>query len=291
MTGTDQRLPEPVTAAGRAGLAALRAAPDAALLATDFDGTLAPIVADPAAARALPGTAAVLWRLAAATAGVAVVTGRPARQAARYAGLDPAPAPVPGRLVVLGQYGRERWDPVSGAAPAPDPGPGLHAARAELPGLLAALRSAVTAGVHVEDKPAGLAVHLRRTGDPAAALAVLGEPLRALAARHGLVVEPGRLVLELRPPGTDKGQALDRLVAETGAGTALFAGDDLGDLAAYDAVDRLRARGGQGLTVCSGSAEAGAVAARADLVLEGPAGVLAFLRALAADLEARRAPD
>ena len=51
-------LPRARTAAGQAGLDALLAAPARALIGTDFDGTLAPIVPDPQAARALPGA----WR-------------------------------------------------------------------------------------------------------------------------------------------------------------------------------------------------------------------------------------
>ena len=57
-------LPRPATPEGRAGLDALLARPGQALLATDFDGTLAPIVADPRAARPLPGAVPALRRLA-----------------------------------------------------------------------------------------------------------------------------------------------------------------------------------------------------------------------------------
>jgi trehalose 6-phosphate phosphatase len=67
-----------------------------------------------------------------------------------------------------------------------------------------------------------------------------------------------------------------------------FAGDDLGDLAAFDEVERLRARGVPGLLVCSGSQEEQALAARADLVVDGPAGVVAFISHLIGALESRR---
>jgi trehalose 6-phosphate phosphatase len=59
------RLPRPATAEGRDGLAALLADPAGALIGSDFDGTLSPIVSDPAAARAHPGAVAALKRLAA----------------------------------------------------------------------------------------------------------------------------------------------------------------------------------------------------------------------------------
>ena len=72
------RLPRPATPEGRAGLDALLARPGQALIATDFDGTLAPIVADPRAARPLPGAVPALRRLARVVGTVAVITGRPA---------------------------------------------------------------------------------------------------------------------------------------------------------------------------------------------------------------------
>ncbi len=102
--------------------------------------------------------------------------------------------------------------------------------------------------------------------------------------RHGLIVEPGRAVLELRPPGMDKGVALTEYLEETGAEAVLYAGDDLGDLAAYAAVEKRRAEGLPGLLVCSGSEEVQELAARADLVLPGPAAVTAFLTRLAGAL-------
>ena len=71
-------LPEPRTTAGRRGLAALLADPASALLATDFDGTLAPIVEDPDQARPYPGAVDALARLGSRLGAVVIVTGRPA---------------------------------------------------------------------------------------------------------------------------------------------------------------------------------------------------------------------
>ena len=136
-------------------------------------------------------------------------------------------------------------------------------------------------GAWVEDKGHALAVHTRRAADPAAALHKVADPLAGLARRTGLQLEPGRLVLELRPGGTDKGTALTGLVAERRCRAILFAGDDLGDLAAFAAVRELRAAGHPGLTVCSGSAEVTELAAEADLVVDGPGQVTALLAALA----------
>ncbi|MFH9758053.1 trehalose-phosphatase [Streptomyces anulatus] len=273
-------LPNPTTPAGREGLDAVLARPDRAVVALDFDGTLADIVPDPEQARAHPGTVAALAALAPKVAAVAVITGRPAGVAVRYGGF----AGVPGleHLVVLGHYGAERWDAVTGTVNAPAPHPGVAAVRAELPGVLHEFDS--WHGTWIEEKGRAVAVHTRRAQDPEAAFETLRGPLGELAAKHGLIVEPGRLVLELRPPGMDKGVALATFVAELDAESVIYAGDDLGDLAAFAAVEKLRTEGPDGipgLLVCSGSAEVPELAERADLSVPGPAAVVAFLAALA----------
>ncbi|MGW3949634.1 trehalose-phosphatase [Streptomyces sp. NPDC004752] len=280
-TDPQDALPTPVTRAGRDGLAALLARPRTAVIGLDFDGTLAPIVADPEQSRAHPDAVPALAALAPKVASVAVVTGRPAGVAVRYGGF----AGVPGlaHLVVLGHYGAERWDAVSGTVSAPAPHPGVAAVRAELPGFLD--RIGAWRGTWIEEKGRAVAVHTRRAEDPQAAFEALRGPLVDLATRHGLIVEPGRLVLELRPPGMDKGVALLEYVRETGAETVLYGGDDLGDLPAFAAVDKLRSDGVPGLLVCSGSSEVPELAERADLVVDGPAGVVRLLRTLAAQLD------
>ena len=150
----------PRTAEGRAGLAALLAGPQRALIGLDFDGTLSPIVADPRDARAQPGAAAALGALARRVGTVAIITGRPAATAVEYGGL----ADVPG-LIVLGHYGFERWsDGQVAVRPTP---PGVVAARERLPGILASAGAPV--GTWTEDKGHAVAVHTRRTADPDAA--------------------------------------------------------------------------------------------------------------------------
>ncbi|MFK4065815.1 trehalose-phosphatase [Streptomyces sp. NPDC029674] len=273
-------LPEPVTPAGRDGLAAFLARPERAVVALDFDGTLAPIVPDPEQARAHPDAVPVLAALAPRLRSVAVVTGRPAGVAVRYGGF----AGVSGleHLVVLGHYGAERWDAVTGTVRAAEPHPGVAAVRAELPGFLDGIGA--WRGSWIEEKGRAVAVHTRRAQDPQAAFEALREPLAELAHRHGLIVEPGRLVLELRPPGMDKGVALAEYLREVGAESVLYAGDDLGDLPAFGAVEKLRSDGVAGLLVCSGSSEVAELAGRADLVVDGPQGVVRLLSAIGARL-------
>ena len=274
-------LPVPRTREGKEGLAGILREPGAALVATDFDGTLSPIVADPDAAFAHPAALPVLCELSGLVGTVAVITGRAAEAAVELGGFGGVPG-----MIVLGHYGGERWE--DGRLSSPPPPAGVAAARERLPGVLAA--AGAPEGTRVEDKGSALVVHTRQAADPMGALDMLAGPLAGLAAVTGLTVEPGRLVIELRPPGTDKGAALTGLAAERKAGAILFAGDDLGDLAAFGAVRALRAAGHPGLTVCSASGEVTQLAAEADLVVDGPGGVVGLLGSLARALAASPRP-
>ena len=249
------------------GLAALRADLASAVVALDYDGTLAPVVERPSDAVAAPGAVEALRALAPRVRTLALVTGRPADVVVELGRL----ADVPG-LVVLGQYGAQRW--TEGRTTSPDPLPGVDVLRHELPALLA------VEGAELEDKGLALVVHTRPSPDPAGAMERLTGPLRERAASQGLELHPGRLILELRPPGFDKRGALLSL-CDPHPAAVLFAGDDLGDLPAFDAVDELRAQGVAGVLVCSESDEAPPqLRERADVVVDGPAGVVELLRSL-----------
>jgi trehalose 6-phosphate phosphatase len=255
------------------------------VICLDFDGVLAPIVEDPDAAHVHPDAPELLVRLAAGYRAVAVVTGRPARQALELGGLDELGQRVraaDGDLLVLGQYGHERWSAVDGRVVSPDPPAGLAALAAELPELL---RRAGVEDARIENKSLAVAVHTRRLPDPQAALDRLRPLLEEAAERHGLVLEPGRSVLEARAPGVHKGQAVRTLRDELDAVAMVYAGDDLGDVAAFEALSALREEQGLvALLVCSGSEEQQALVDRADLVVPGPDGVMELLRRLAADV-------
>jgi trehalose 6-phosphate phosphatase len=277
-------LPVPISVAGAAGLRAMVASPDRAVVALDFDGTLAPIVDDPALARPHRDAAPVLRALARRISTVAILSGRPAEfsvAALRLEdnGFDDAEETA-SNIVVLGHYGLERWTPHEGIVRLSDVDPArVDGVREALPRMLAEL--GVPPGTRIEDKGEAIAVHVRATADPAAAMLLLRGPLEKLAAANSLRLEPGRLVLELRPAGIDKGTALAALVSSAAAESVCYVGDDLGDLAAFDTIERLRQRGVVGLAVCSGSDEVPELAARADLIVDGPSGVIEFLDALA----------
>lgn len=255
------------------------------VIGLDFDGTLAPIVDDPDRATILPGTGEVLVDLAASVSAIAVITGRPAGQVLELGGLEQVGAAVGdlGRdLHVLGQYGNERWSSHERRVVSPEPPAALSTFEARLPELL---RSLDADDAHVEDKGLAFGVHTRRLPDPRAAFDRLLGPLTELAEGLGLQVEPGRLVIEVRAEGMDKGAAVTALVERLAAEAFCFVGDDLGDVAAFRAVRRLREAGDlAGLLVCASSQEESTLLELADAVVDGPHGVQEFLRTLADDV-------
>jgi trehalose 6-phosphate phosphatase len=257
---------------------------DRLVLGLDFDGTLSPIVEDPGQAVVHPDAAEVLARVGARVRAVAVVTGRPVRQVLELGSLEALGTTIDaagGTLVVLGQYGNERWSSADPRIVSPEPPAGLAEVSAALPEVL---RDADAANAWVEHKGLAVAVHTRRLPDSQAAYDRALPALARLARTHGLEVEPGRLVVEVRAPGTDKGGAVRALAEELEAGALAFVGDDLGDVEAFRAVAALREQGTPGLLVCSGSDEQAALVELADVVVPGPDGVVAWLGELAADL-------
>lgn len=256
------------------------------VVALDFDGTLSPIVDDPAQAHIHPDAPEVLAALAGRVRAVAIVTGRPVEQVLALGGLEAVAdrfAEAGAEFYVFGQYGNERWSSSHRTTVAPPPAPGLVAFLAELPGLL---RAAGAEDAHVEDKGLAVAIHTRRMADGAAAFQRLKPVLAEAAEAHDLVVEPGRQVIEVRSGGSDKGMVVDRLIADLDAGGVLVAGDDLGDVEAFE-VAAARARAGlAALLVCAASDEESALMRLADVAVAGPDGVLALLRRFAADVSA-----
>jgi trehalose 6-phosphate phosphatase len=274
-------LPVPLSATGGRALQAIIEAPSDTLIATDFDGTLAPIVDDPAQAYADPRAVASLGRLGEYVGAIAVITGRPAPTVVdlgrfrEVAGL--------GSMIVLGQYGVERWNAINDEFRLPPDPPQIRAVAEELPGILDSLG---LAEAKIEYKGRAIAVHTRLLPDPPAAFAKLKEALGELAARHGLMSEPGKNVWEIRAPGFDKGAALRAIVAETGARQVVFAGDDLGDLSAFRAVRALAPAGVSGLLICSASTEEDALSELSDVIVDGPSGLADWLNELAERLSA-----
>ena len=228
----------------------------------DLDGTLAPIVPRPELSEVLPEIPAVLARLVRRLDAVAVISGRRSEQVRDLLDVE--------GVRIVGTHGLEDEPPMAEE-------------------ILDELRAAATAvGAWVEPKGAAAAVHFRGLADPEAAQAASAGPLAVIATTHDLEVVPGKRILELAPAGlARKGGAVERITQERGLTAVLFGGDDVGDLDAFAALGRLRARG---LWTCgvaaSGPETPAEVLAVADLRVEGPAGMAALLGSIAAELEA-----
>lgn len=189
------------------------------LVALDFDGVLAPIVPVPSDARPLPAAAAAIGALATLPdTTVALVSGRGLADLAAVSGFG-----TPVRLV--GSHGGEFDD---GAAMLDD------AERARLDRLVAEVREIAgdTAGVTLEPKPAGIAVHVRNAA-PDVGKRVLDAVRSGPAARDGIEATPGKEVLDLAVLQVSKGVAIDTLRERLDADAVLFAGDDVTDETAF----------------------------------------------------------
>jgi trehalose 6-phosphate phosphatase len=222
-------------------LQAIAARLPGAVIALDFDGTLAPIVRDPSTSRPVPGVIDTLAGLSEAGAQIAIVTGRAAETALELGGLQAIPD-----VIISGLHGAETWQ--HGRLQTQEEPAGLATLRDSLPPLL----EQAAEGLWLEDKRLSLVVHARQAADPQRVLTELGNWLPPLVQEQGLELHPGKLVLEIRIPDVSKATALERLLSpDTTA--ALFGGDDLGDLPAVTAVSTwAAATGSPGLTVAVG---------------------------------------
>lgn len=253
--------------------------PQATLLAFDFDGTLAPIVDNPDEARILPATSSALQRLAAAGFMVAIISGRPVDTLLGLADLGESQG-IDG-ATIFGQYGAQRFDVGTGAFSSPPEPDQVKVAKRELEAL-----SQVHVGSTVEDKGLAVALHTRNCADPDAVFAAVEDTVRHIANSHDLTVEPGRYVWELRASSVTKGDALRTLVEEKRPDALMYAGDDLGDVAAFRYLTRAEASGCATCALVSSSSEVANLARYADVLCDGPAGVAAWLDHLVAVEEA-----
>jgi trehalose 6-phosphate phosphatase len=246
---------------GKAALAAaLRQQP---LLAFDFDGTLAPIVAHPNDARIPAEVAAKLQQLAHRLP-VAIVTGRSVADVRARLGFEPQ--------FVIGSHGAEdalRADESAQRARRLEPlRQRLAARRAELD----------AAGVYLEDKGQSIAMHYRQARPRRRAIALIRELLAPDDAMHTF---SGKLVENVVAAGSpDKAAAVQALLARSGARSVVFAGDDVNDEPVFVAAPP------DWLTVRIGRDVANS---RARFFLDGTAQVATWLQAML-DLHAAARP-
>jgi trehalose 6-phosphate phosphatase len=267
---SSRSIEEPLARALPLAREALKAAP--AGLLTDFDGTLSPIVTDPALARIVDGADGALTRLTERLAVVAIVTGRAPFDARAMTG-------VPG-LLVAGNHGTEWLEPHAVETHADVD---AEAIRARLDAVLARLPH--LDGVPIEHKGISASVHYRNAADAAAARAVILASLGDVAPL-GIELRHGRMSVELRAAGVgDKGSAARAIVERFGLRGVVVMGDDVTDLDMFRAVAELRASGRVRAAIVGVGGEGGEVPAEvaeaADVLLADPAEAAALLDALA----------
>lgn len=249
--------------------------PGAAAVFLDLDGTLAEIVARPELTRVTDGVRQALARISDRYAETAVVTGRPAAAARSIVGIQ--------KLTYVGNHGFELLLP---GAPEARPAPELGGHGDRVAQFAAAIDPALLerSGLRLEDKGPIVAVHWRGATSEETAEAE-AERIATEAAAAGIVIHRGRKVLELRPSAAvNKGSAVASLLRATAATAALYAGDDRTDLDGFAALADMHESGRLDVVVRIGvrSTEGPPeLAAEADLLVDGPAGMLPILRRLA----------
>ena len=186
------------------------------LVASDYDGTISPIVDDPADAAPVREAIVALRALAELPrTAVAVVSGRALKDLADLSGLPPS-------VHLVGSHGSE-FDPGFAGALTED--------QRTLHNLLTTeLRSIAAAhpGCRVEQKPASVALHVRGA-EPAARESALSAAESGPAVLPGVRLKRGKMVLELAVLDMDKSAALEVIRARTGASATIFLGDDITD--------------------------------------------------------------
>ncbi|MBA3350116.1 MAG: trehalose-phosphatase [Actinobacteria bacterium] len=248
-------------------------APEKTGLFLDFDGTLSEIVDDPSAARPLAEIPPEMVRLSGRLGVVAVVSGRTARELLDWFGPD---------FELWGLYGAECS--IDGVISVSD---GLASYGPLIKKVLhQAERRAGSLGIDgllVEDKGYMVGLHWRQAADRARASEAMSSLAAELAAEHDLVQARGKCALELRPAVEwSKGDVVSARAASAGLEGAAFVGDDRGDLPAFDALDRLEGEGLATIRVGVRSPESPPeLLTRADVIVDGPTGVLGWLRELA----------
>jgi trehalose-phosphatase len=198
------------------------------MVATDFDGVLAPLVDDPSSSRTTPRSARALARLGrrpSSQVRLALVSGRDLET---LASLSHAPS---GTLLV-GSHGAERGEVSADGVVRHDLA--LTEGQASLLQRITEGLEEIAdrhTGVWVEKKPTASVLHTRRSTHDGATQAT--EAARGLAERLGVGALEGKDVVELQVVESSKGKAIDALRTELDAKAVLYVGDDVTDEHAF----------------------------------------------------------
>ena len=228
----------------------------------DIDGTLAPIVGDPAAARISPRARDLLEGLMSRGVKVALVSGREIAASLRIADLAGA--------AYAGNHGLHIW--LNGREETTEP---VRTYIAQARKVLAEIGEIGEPGIEVEDKGPVLAFHYRNAaGEKVARKAIMAAIERSSTAT-GFGVYEGRKVIELRPAlEINKGTAIVHLAGRLGVRSVIAIGDDMTDVDMFRGVEELRRKGTPGATISVWSEEAPeALFEETDYYVSGVAGV------------------
>lgn len=238
----------------------------------DFDGTLSHIVEVPSDARPAPGARDLLKGLSRKFGLTSVVSGRSAVELLEWLGPD---------VEIWGLHGAERT--IEGRVEvSPRATPYVSTMRRVRGDVARRVEELQLEGVILEDKGVMLTVHYRTASRRPEAKTILEKLVAELASDYGLIHAEGRMSFELRPPVEfSKGDVVLERSIQLRLTAVAFAGDDAVDLPAFDALDALAAGGAATVRVAVASREAPPdLLHRADIVVDGPAGMMEWLRTL-----------
>jgi trehalose 6-phosphate phosphatase len=256
-------------------LAPLRADPSRSAILLDIDGTLAPIVENAANAHVPESTRKLLIAIARRYSVVACVSGRQASDARAMVAI--------GSITYLGSHGAELLR-AGWTEAVLDPELEDWARRIHEFGREADSSDLRRRRVRLEDKGPIVAFHWRGAPDEEAARAAI-DAIAARAESAGLRTHWGRKVLEVRPPvRIDKGAGITFFLSDEDLDSAVYVGDDVTDLDAFQALGQLVEEGALkrairvGVRSDEGPSE---ITSEADIVVDGTAGVQEVLSLLA----------
>lgn len=242
---------------------------DGSALFLDIDGTLLEFAAHPSAVTVDPDLERLLRHLYAMSGGaLALISGRTVADA------DSLFAPL--ALCVAGQHGAERRDFAGGLHLHTPPLDGLRRAAEQLRRVVS-----VHPGLELEEKGMNIALHFRGAPQLEAELvALLGRLVSGLGQDFEL--QAGKMVLEIKPTGKDKGTAIEEYMREHPfrGRVPIFIGDDGTDEYGFVLVNRL---GGHSIKVGPG-------ASAARWRLADASAVRAWLERLAKEWQTRKYP-
>jgi trehalose 6-phosphate phosphatase len=244
----------------------LTAEPASTGLFFDFDGTLSAVTQKAEEARPIAGAAELLAALSERFALVAVVSGRAAAQVLTWLGPQ---------VEIWGAHGAQHV--VDGRVElAPELLPYREVMSEVLKDAQAAVEQCGIEGIRVEDKTVIVGLHYRPAEDRQEAEKVVRAIAADIVQRHEVWSSPSKMAVELKPPvELSKSKVVLQRGHDLHLTAACYTGDDVVDLSAFDALDELAGEGMHVARIAVDSDEAPSeLIERADIVVDGPSGVL-----------------